>query len=104
MGFEAVFENGVLAYNSNAEATLILTRKDQETEIVSVEQPGPKESGTSSGNISALGGYYNELEYFTNCIKTNKAPEIATIAQSSETIRVLCAELDSAQSSQPITL
>ena len=104
MAFEAVFEHGVLAYDSSAETALSCTRSNQPTEAVAVQQPGPKESGSSSGNISALGGYYNELEYFTNCIKTNKAPEIATIAQSSETIRVLCAELDSAQSSQPITL
>ncbi len=98
MAFEAVFADGVLAYNSNADVTLVLTRKDKETEVVRVEQPGPKESGTNSGNISALGGYFNELEYFTNCLKANKAPKIATIAQASDTIRVLCAELESARS------
>ena len=98
MAFEAVFENGALAYNSSAETPLTLTRKDKETEVVSVKQPGPKESGSSSGNISSLGGYFNELEYFTNCLKANKAPQIATIAQSSDTIRVLCAELESAKS------
>lgn len=104
MGFEAVFEDGTLGYNSNAEAPLSCTRKDQATEAVAVEQPSPKESGSSSGNISALGGYFNELEYFTNCLKANKAPEIATIAQASETIRVLCAELESAQSGNSISL
>jgi hypothetical protein len=104
MGFEAIFEAGILAYHSNAEVTLTLTKKDQATTPVTVEQPGPKESATSSGNISALGGYYNELEYFTNCLKANKAPEIATIAQASESIRVLCAELESARSGSPTTL
>lgn len=104
MGYEAVFEDGTLAYHSNAEATLTLTKKDQPTTPVTIEQPGPKESATSSGNISALGGYFNELEYFTNCLKANKAPEIATIAQASESIRVLCAELESAQSGTATTL
>ncbi|MEN8662437.1 MAG: Gfo/Idh/MocA family oxidoreductase [Lentimonas sp.] len=97
MGYEAVFEDGTLAYHSNAEATLTLTNKNQETTPVTVGQAGPKESATNSGNISALGGYFNELEYFTDCIKANKAPEIATIAQASESIRVLCAELESAK-------
>jgi len=104
MAFEAVFESGALAYNSNAEAPLTLTRTGKETEGVAVEQPGPKESGSSSGNISALGGYFNELEYFTDCLKANKAPEIATIAQASETIGVLCAELESAESGTSIIL
>jgi predicted dehydrogenase len=104
MTFEAVFEHGSLAYNSSAEAALILTQNDQPPELVAVEQPGPKESTASEGNISALGGYYNELEYFTNCLNANQAPEIATIAQASESIRVLCAELESAQSDRSITL
>ena len=104
MGFEAVFEEGTLAYHSNAEVTLSLTQKDQKTSPVAVEQPGPKETAQSSGNISALGGYFNELKYFTECLKANKAPEIATIAQASESIRVLCTELKSAQSRSVITL
>lgn len=104
MGFEAVFEDGILAYHSNAEATLTVTKKDQPTTPVAVQQPGPKESAATSGNISALGGYFNELEYFTNCLKANQAPEIATIAQASDTIRVLCAELESAQSGSSSTI
>jgi len=104
MAFEAVFEHGSLAYNSSAEPTLLLTRNDQQSEAVSVEQAGPKESASSGGNISALGGYFNELDYFTDCLKANKAPEIATIAQASDSIRVLCAELESAQSGNSITL
>lgn len=106
MGFEAIFEDGAVTYNSNAEAPLTLNRKNCKTEVVVVEQPNLKESASNSGggNISALGGYFNELEYFTDCIKKNKAPEIATIAQSSETIHVLCAELESAQSGSSIIL
>lgn len=104
MGYEAVFEAGTLAYRSNAEATLTLTKTGQETTPVTIEQAGPKESATNRGNISALGGYFNELEYFTNCLKANKAPEIASIDQASESIRVLCAELESGQSKTVITL
>lgn len=104
MGFEAIFENGTLAYHSNAEVTLTLTRKHQEPTPITFEQLGPKESATNSGNISALGGYFNELEYFTNCLKACKHTEIATISQARESIRVLCAELKSAQNGTAITL
>jgi predicted dehydrogenase len=101
MGFEAVFENGSLTFDSNTEPSLVLAKKGQSTEPIIVEQPGPKDS-FSSGNISALGGYFNELEYFTNCLHANKAPEIATVEQAGESVRVLCAELKSARSGESV--
>lgn len=98
MAFEAVFENASLAFNSATGAPLTLTLDNQKPTELTVEQPGPKESTTGEGNISSLGGYFNELEYFTNCIKANKAPEIATVAQATDSVRVLLAELESSQS------
>jgi predicted dehydrogenase len=97
MAFEAVFENASVVFNSASGAPLTLTLNDQESAEMTVEQPGPKESTTSEGNISSLGGYFNELEYFTNCLKANKAPKIATVAQATDSIRVLLAELESSQ-------
>jgi predicted dehydrogenase len=102
MGFEAVFEQGSLAYDSNAKAPLTLVREGRSPKVLEVGQAGPKESSRVEGNISSLGGYFNELEYFTNCLKANQAPQIATLAQASESIRVLCAELASAQSGAPV--
>lgn len=104
MAFEAVFENASVAFNSASGAPLTLTLGDQESVEMKVEQPGPKESTTGEGNISSLGGYFNELEYFTNCLKANKAPEIATVAQATDSIRVLLAELKSAQTGTSATL
>jgi predicted dehydrogenase len=97
MAFEAVFEDASVAYNSASGAPLTLTLNDQKPVEMTVLQPGPKESTTGEGNISSLGGYFNELEYFTNQIKAGKAPEIATVAQATDSIRVLLAELNSAQ-------
>jgi len=104
MAFEAVFENASIAFNSASGAPLTLTFNDQKSSEITVEQPGPKESTTGEGNISSLGGYFNELEYFTHCLKANKAPEIATVAQATDSIRVILAELQSAQSGASIIL
>jgi len=104
MAFEAVFENASVAFNSASGAPLTLTLKDQKSTEMTVEQPGPKESTTGEGNISSLGGYFNELEYFTNCLKANKAPEIATVRQASDSLRVVLAELKSAQTETSVTL
>lgn len=104
MAFEAIFAKGCLAYDINAAAPLRLTREGEPSVTVSVQQPGPPASGSKAGNISALGGYYNELQYFIACLQQNNAPQIATLAQASESIRVLRAELESAQTGQPCQL
>jgi predicted dehydrogenase len=104
MAFEAVFENASVAFNSASGAPLTLTLNDQKSVEMTVVQPGPKESTIGEGNISSLGGYFNELEYFTNCLKANKAPEIATVAQATDSIRVLLAELESSQTGTAETL
>lgn len=104
MAFEAVFENASVAFNSASGAPLTLTLNDQKSVVMTVVQPGPKESTIGEGNISSLGGYFNELEYFTNCLKANKAPEIATVAQATDSIRVLLAEIESSQTGTAETL
>tara|TARA_R100000027_G_scaffold67707_1_gene68043 strand:- start:1109 stop:2128 length:1020 start_codon:yes stop_codon:yes gene_type:complete len=101
MAFEAVFENASVSFSSASGTPPSLTLNDDETIEMAVVQPGPKESTTGEGNISSLGGYFNELEYFTNCVKANKAPEIATIEQATASIRVLLAELESTQTGTP---
>ena len=104
MAFEAVFEHASIAYNSASGKPLTLALANAEPVAMTVQQPGPKESCTGGGNIASLGGYYNQIEYFTNCIKTGKAPQVATIAQATDSVRVTLAELESALSAQPITI
>ena len=104
MAFEAVFENACITYNSASGEPVKLILNNEEPEIMDVEQPGPKESSTGEGNLSSLGGYYNEIEYFVNCLKAGKAPENATIAQASESVRIVIAEIESARSGKTVTL
>ncbi len=33
------------------------------------------------GNISGLGGYYNEIKYFLDCLKQGKEPVIALLEE-----------------------
>ena len=46
--------------------------------------------------LSALGGYYNELRYFVDCLENGHAPAIATPAQGVESVRTVLAEIKSA--------
>lgn len=97
MAFEAVFEHACVAYDSASGKPLTATMHDQAPEELQVTQPGPKESTTGEGNLSSLGGYYNEIEYFVERIKAGKAPDIATVAQATDSVRVILAELESAK-------
>lgn len=105
MAFEAIFEDAVLHYDSSATPTLQLIAADQAPVAVELEAPDSVgASKTGEGNIASLGGYYNELEYFVTCLQKGHAPEIATIAQARESIRVLLAELESASTGAPVSL
>ena len=45
------------------------------------------------GNISDLGGYYNELKYFTDCVKEGKKPEMATLADAVASVKFIREEM-----------
>jgi predicted dehydrogenase len=61
-------------------------------------------AGDSGGNISSLGGYYNELAYFCEQLQQNKKPTIATGAQALESVRTVLAEIESAATRKIVQL
>lgn len=50
-------------------------------------------SNAVGGNISDLGGYFNELKYFTGCIRDGKKPEQAELADAVNSVRFVRGEL-----------
>lgn len=46
-----------------------------------------------AGNISDLGGYYNELLYFTDCIKKGVKPQMAGLADAVESVKFIHKEI-----------
>lgn len=96
MGFEAVFEHAVIEYDSRANPTLMLTEREGPRQPLSFEAPAIGETNGYGGNISALGGYFNELRYFIDCLEDDRAPKIATPDQAAESVRIVRAEIKSA--------
>ncbi len=45
------------------------------------------------GNISDLGGYYNELKYFTDCVKTGEKPSLATLSDAVGSVKFVRGEM-----------
>jgi len=103
MAFQAVFEHGAVEYDSGSNPTLRIVRAGCKPEPLPFVPAGGQASGTT-GNLSSLGGYANELAAFLDCVANNRSPTLATLDQSAESLRVVLAELASAESGSPVNL
>ena len=95
MTFRAAFEKGTLLYSSRQEPlTLYMAgRKPRQLKV-----PTPKAGkAAAGGNISDLGGYFNELKYFVDCLKKNKTPDAVTIEDARDTLALVFQEMASAK-------
>jgi len=104
MAFQAIFENGAVEYDSVATPTLGVTLGDQPRQPLPYRDPGAGSFSVAGGNLSALGGYYNELEYFVECLNCGRPPEIATGRQALASVRIALAEIESAATGKTIAL
>ncbi len=82
--FRVVFENGVV---ENDGGKFMRYTADTAEEIVIAKKQ--IEGAATGGNISDLGGYYNELLYFTTCAKTGAAVEQATLSNAAASLKFL---------------
>ena len=89
--FRVVFEKATV---ENAGGKFMCYRADAATEI-KIEK---KElaGGYKGGNISDLGGYYNELVYFTDVAKAGAKVEKATLTDASKSLDFVLKEIKNA--------
>ncbi len=104
MAFQAVFERGAVEFDSGAHPTLTLTMDGRRKRPLPYKNPGAGESSTGTGNLSSLGGYYNELAAFIACLEKRKAPKIATGEQAAESLATVLAEIRSATTGRTVKL
>lgn len=104
MAFQAIYENGTVEYDSNASPTLRHTIGNSEPAPLEFSNPETGDSRSGTGNVSSLGGYFNELQYFINCLNQGKAPDIATGRQSAQSVRTVMAEIESARTGRTVKL
>jgi len=104
MAFQAVFEKAVVEFDSLNSSSLYVTEGGKPKEPLPYENPQFKSSANAGGNISSLGGYYNELSYFMECVDAKKKPAIATGAQALESLRTVLAEIRSIEDRREVIL
>ena len=90
--FRVVFEKGVV---ENAGGKFLLYTDDAVEEI-KIEKAENLGEGFEGGNISDLGGYYNELVYFVNCVKNGAKVEKATVVDGVESLEFVLEEIKNA--------
>jgi predicted dehydrogenase len=103
MAFQAVFENAAIEYDSRTTPTLHLTLGESPRAPLPFSKPQLEASGPTTGNLSDLGGYYNELRYFCDCLREKRKPAIATGEQALESLRTVMAEIESLETGHIVT-
>ena len=87
--FRVVFEKAVV---ENAGGKFMLYT-DEGAEPIVIEKKVLAGGGYSGGNISDLGGYYNELVYFTEKAKAGEKIERATLTDAAASLEFVLGEL-----------
>lgn len=90
MGFSALFERAAIEWDLNREQPLTVYTYDHESKII------PELSGDD--------GYYNEIEYFLDCIAADKKPAVTTPLQSREAVAIALAERQAVLTGRPVDL
>ncbi len=104
MGFQALFEEACIDYDSVKSPTLTVTRNDGPPEPLVFEAPATGESQSGDGNISSLGGYFNELRAFVDCILRGIPPIDATLEDARTSLAVVFAEIESARAQRTVAI
>ena len=87
MEYRAVFERGAMIYRDGE-----LWTYEEGGGPVKFEAPQMEAEG-ASGNLSSLGGYYNELAYFVDCIANDRSLVTVTPESSRESLSVVLDEV-----------
>ncbi len=87
--FRVVFEKAAI---ENAGGKFMLYTDEGASEI-KIEKTKAVGSANAGGNVSDLGGYYNELLYFTNRAKASEKIEKATLKDGVDSLEFLMREI-----------
>lgn len=90
--FRVVFEKAVV---ENAGGKF-LCYTDAGAEEIALEKKDVIGDGFEGGNISDLGGYFNELLYFTDCAKNGAKVEKATLFDGTQSLNYVLEEIANA--------
>lgn len=95
MEFRVMFEEATAVYKSGNNPTLVIYNKNGSIETPAMEKENIFNS-SSEGNVSELGGYFNELKYFTERVINKQSIGKATLSESVKSFNLVLKEIESA--------
>jgi len=106
MGLKANLEGGSIELNSRLTPSLLVAHADGSVTYPEVPQPEvPAVAGAgSAGNISALGGYFVEVNYFVNCVDKGQKPTTVTAEEAKYAVELCLAATKSAETGKPVAV
>jgi len=104
MALLAVCEKATIKFDSGAAPSLMVYPMEGEPFAPEVPMPEAEVSAEVGGNISALGGYFNEIKYLVDCLKTGRRPEVVTPQSAREAVRLCLAVRESAETGRTVSL
>lgn len=96
MEYRVTFENAVVVFNSTHNPTVKIYPNSGDVIIPNINTDFNEENKESIGNISSLGGYYNELAYFIDCLLSEKPIEVSPLIEGIQSLRLLLREIETA--------
>lgn len=101
MAFRAVFEQGIVDFNSLNSPSFLIYQKDKDPEPYEFTPP-QEIKGDYGGNINVAWPYLFEIQYFTNCVKDGKELKIASGTSGKEALQLILAEKESLDSGEKV--
>lgn len=93
MEYRVRFEKASVVFNSGKTPSLMVYNEDGTAVQPVLETEFNSESKDLGGNISSLGGYYNEIKYFLECLQNGAEIEVAPLNEGIESFRLVMKEI-----------
>lgn len=97
-GYRVKFEKATVVYDSNGVTVYHNGGGIYKPEI----KPSFETNNDIGGNISSLGGYYNELKYFVESLNAGKKLEIAPLSEAVKSVNLVLDEVESVGGAQKL--
>jgi predicted dehydrogenase len=97
MAYRVNFENASVVFSTSQSPSLMVYNNDGTSIQPELKKEFSAEDKELGGNLSSLGGYYNELKYFIECLKDKKPAEVAPLEEGIASFRLTMREIEVAE-------
>lgn len=88
MAYRVRFEKATVVFSSKGSPTIKEYREDGSEYVPSLENDFDSQSEGLEGNISSLGGYFNEIKYFIECLAKNQEIKTSPLREGVESFKL----------------